>query len=477
MPIVNSRRKTRESSIITGCSLSATFGIASFRAGAWPVNHTGAGLEDPSVSLIMYLVQMVALIALMALDRKMSYARSTVFSIISAAAGVGAAASLLIALFEGPITYVAYAVHACVSAIALLGWGYVLCSLDPRQSAFSIALSFALYGALVLGVSSLPSPWMLTVLVCAYPLTFMCLYAALSEIDYGRERPEEEDGAALKAFPKTLMAVLVLCTIISVFTKAIVPMNEALLASSYQFLWPLVLFVIFLCYCVWLFPMKRTNPQELWPLFIVIILSGLICYAAFAQSNPDFATSFFRATKECLMEFCWIIVAVFAYGRKANPISVFGMFTLIILSGPTFASSVIDFLAPQREAAASVEAVGAATLLSLCLVVAAFVAINASSREKTSGTIPQNQNPEDVEANADPTALLAKLGLTQREIEVASYLLKGYTLPAIAETLQISLDTVRSHTKSIYKKADVHKKQEFISEIEALERTEHDTDR
>lgn len=52
--------------------------------------------------------------------------------------------------------------------------------------------------------------------------------------------------------------------------------------------------------------------------------------------------------------------------------------------------------------------------------------------------------------------------LSQREQEVTDLLLRGNTVPAIARKLFISENTVRGHTKNIYRKLSVHSKQELI---------------
>lgn len=54
-------------------------------------------------------------------------------------------------------------------------------------------------------------------------------------------------------------------------------------------------------------------------------------------------------------------------------------------------------------------------------------------------------------------------GLTPRERELTSYLLQGRTLPYISEKLYISEGTTRTHVQNIYKKINVHSKQELIS--------------
>ena len=56
----------------------------------------------------------------------------------------------------------------------------------------------------------------------------------------------------------------------------------------------------------------------------------------------------------------------------------------------------------------------------------------------------------------------AECGLTVREVEVLQMLVKGRSKSYIAETLFISENTVRSHSKHIYQKLGVHSKQEVL---------------
>ena len=41
---------------------------------------------------------------------------------------------------------------------------------------------------------------------------------------------------------------------------------------------------------------------------------------------------------------------------------------------------------------------------------------------------------------------------THREREVLSYISKGYTNPEIAQTLYLSVDTIKSHKKNLFQK-------------------------
>ena len=55
----------------------------------------------------------------------------------------------------------------------------------------------------------------------------------------------------------------------------------------------------------------------------------------------------------------------------------------------------------------------------------------------------------------------ADYGLSTREAEVAELLARGETVARIAESLFVSENTVRTHSKRIYAKLDVHKKQQL----------------
>jgi DNA-binding NarL/FixJ family response regulator len=54
------------------------------------------------------------------------------------------------------------------------------------------------------------------------------------------------------------------------------------------------------------------------------------------------------------------------------------------------------------------------------------------------------------------------LPLSEREREILQQLAKGYRYKEIADTLSISLDTVRTHLRRIYEKLHVHSRTEAV---------------
>ncbi len=60
---------------------------------------------------------------------------------------------------------------------------------------------------------------------------------------------------------------------------------------------------------------------------------------------------------------------------------------------------------------------------------------------------------------------MAAYGLSEREVEILQYLLEGRTLRAIADKTFLSYNTVKTHVSHIYRKTDVHTRDELIELI------------
>lgn len=85
----------------------------------------------------------------------------------------------------------------------------------------------------------------------------------------------------------------------------------------------------------------------------------------------------------------------------------------------------------------------------------------ATEPTPASGPAPESPTaPSRDEQALDRLALT--YGLTAREAQTASYVSKGYSLEKTAELLGISINTVRTHMRSVYGKLAVHSRQELI---------------
>ena len=60
-------------------------------------------------------------------------------------------------------------------------------------------------------------------------------------------------------------------------------------------------------------------------------------------------------------------------------------------------------------------------------------------------------------------------GLTEREQEVLMLLARGHGRKYVADHLQVSLNTVRSHSRNIYAKLGIHSHPELMALLESTE--------
>lgn len=66
-------------------------------------------------------------------------------------------------------------------------------------------------------------------------------------------------------------------------------------------------------------------------------------------------------------------------------------------------------------------------------------------------------------------ALQEKYGLSSREAEVMELIARGNSVAIISEKLVISENTVRTHSKHIYTKLDIHKRQELLELLDSVD--------
>lgn len=84
-------------------------------------------------------------------------------------------------------------------------------------------------------------------------------------------------------------------------------------------------------------------------------------------------------------------------------------------------------------------------------------------------TLPNGDCAAGVGAQGeDSAAVFARaVGLTARETEILSLLVRGRTLPYIANELFVTTGTVKTHVRHIYEKALVNNRQELLDKVEA----------
>lgn len=147
------------------------------------------------------------------------------------------------------------------------------------------------------------------------------------------------------------------------------------------------------------------------------------------------------------------------------------------------AAAMTDTPSAASEASASVSEEGVegkdAAIADPLLCAANTIGTQAESGDHAQGA-PHSASSGSTAATRDGAAFRDRFskqmaavrefyGLSAREAEVAELIARGNTVAHIAELLFVSENTVRTHSKRIYVKLDVHKRQELIDLVESFE--------
>lgn len=147
------------------------------------------------------------------------------------------------------------------------------------------------------------------------------------------------------------------------------------------------------------------------------------------------------------------------------------------------AADMTDAPSAASEASASVSEEGVegkdAAIADPLLCAADTVGTQAESGDRAQGA-PHSASSGSTAATRDGAAFRDRFskqmaavrefyGLSAREAEVAELIARGNTVAHIAELLFVSENTVRTHSKRIYVKLDIHKRQELIDLVESFE--------
>lgn len=147
------------------------------------------------------------------------------------------------------------------------------------------------------------------------------------------------------------------------------------------------------------------------------------------------------------------------------------------------AAAMTDTPSAASEASASVSEEGVegkdAAIADPLLCAANTIGAQAESGDHAQGA-PHSASSGSTAATREGAAFRDRLskqmaavrefyGLSAREAEVAELIARGNTVAHIAELLFVSENTVRTHSKRIYVKLDIHKRQELIDLVESFE--------
>lgn len=228
---------------------------------------------------------------------------------------------------------------------------------------------------------------------------------------------------------------------------------------------------------------------------LLIMAAGFLA-TTLTSASFFFAYGVFGAAFQCFRALVWMYSADVAERAQVPAFSVFGATqgcaALAVVLGVPIASSLnhaVSLGVAQWSAIASIA--------MFLIFTTAVILVNPKNLETAWGLVLPEKSTLRVADNTktcsahdaktcdasaargqNEEAALASLmetyGLTAREYEVALLLARGRSLPFIQEELHIAQGTAQTHLAHIYRKLDVHSRQEFLDIVESYKNSRSD---
>lgn len=380
------------------------------------------------------------------------------------------------------LSVVAGLLHGFTSAVFYLAWQYIYANEGQALAGiylpFSAVLAFAVCLVLRFCPTVVTSICMVAVLPASAAFT---LWRAACDMD---PFPQRRVGQFLPAVLRDVWKP-VLCAVVVCFVRAVAGHLPALYDSGIVMSMVVGLGGAALAaVAVGLWSSNNLDARGVFQIIVPLICIVLFVPALFGEKWLTLLMGTLMFGANLMLLLTLILCARYAASTQFSPASVY-----LVCAYPvhlaTMLGNMLGFLITGPQAAQVTQGLEVpAACFIVCFVVLVVVSLGKHPRslaEPADDTLLINpvvvEAPAPVEAEppveeelSDSTDNLLRIaeqaGLSTREVEVTELLLKGNTLSAIARKLFISENTTRGHMKRIYRKLDVHSRQELIDLIE-----------
>ena len=415
-----------------------------------------------SESLILRNVGELATLALVIFlqVRRIAFPRKTALW-VSLATGIAAlgtvftsgAASVVLSFFTG-----------CGTAFLLASWCAHFATMDKTRVVLCLLPAVILNALVVFLVSSCHRNILDECSACLFVLSGVCLYATQDFSMLSRHKPADW-AQAKRRIPWPFLAV---CWIgfagICFIHGSMLRMNIPIFSRWYVAIAGSCILVILLV--VQLFSKQSKDASEL---TITIITLEAICLAFLLASGEPSPLSLLivHAVKDSLMTLWVLCIAFIIKENGLSPLLAAAVGSLVCDSYPPSVSSTLFIpVFPAIRVPLLI------VLLSLCVVTIIISFMRHVSHAELATEEPEV--PQQKEASS-PSSRISQLGeeygLSEREIEVLLLSVKGFSIQATAERLQLSPNTVKAHLKHIENKVGVLTKKELIEFVFSQKRS------
>lgn len=451
-----------------GWKALASTGIACPLAWGFIINAIGGA--EPSGQIpwtVSYLVLAVAVIAFAAISRNLpAFFSSPVMEAAEAALGAGGMVFLVLSysvLGSTSLQYVATILCACILGWMYLQWGTFYARLDLRSAVCYLFLA-NIGGSTIKCLSHFVPLWGQCLLGIALPI----LSVVMCRIALANARTEANptvrfESHNMRGLWKVAVAIaafsFVVAFLVGQFSgnQSIIPAVDFLLSRVFE----IVISAIALFIAIGL--NKPFNFSQLWRIALLVLAADLLSQTAFPEVTVLRCVE--SSAWDLIVLFAWLTLSDIAHHSKLPSPWVFGIGWACYT-----APFAIGSIAASAYPTGAIDPVVIVALMFALLLLSTFC---LELRDQDTKWIFAELRGEPVAAPVDYRSIDERCeavgkqhGLTPRELEIMQLLCKGRTKAYIAETLYLTENTVKGHTKHIYSKLDVHSKQELMDMVE-----------
>ena len=452
------------------CRLNiSSIGICCTLAWAFLINAASGATPEGQLSWnISYIILAGAMLAFGYVAHKVpafleSLASECAFAIVGAISAALMFSSLAVpslAVLHGP----AIIVCTCVLGWLYLQWGLYYTRIGTRTAIGCLFVANIAGSVLKCLVHFSPTP-------LAYAITVLLPVASVALARRAiRDTPGTEQAVVrfqshnLRGLWKVAAAVIVLSFVTALLVgrsygnQSAAPADAFVLGRACEVVISLLVFAAI----VWL--NQSLNFAQLWRIILILLAIDVLSQAILPQVTIIRCME--SSAWDLIVLFTWLTVADIARHSEIDS-------PLVFATGWAFYSVSFAIGSIVASAAISVDddfTVAIVLMFALAMVGTFFLEVRDQDTKWIFAELSGEQTaaPEDhpsIDERCD--VIGAQHGLTPRELEVMKLLCKGRTKSYIAETLYLTENTVRSHTKHLYTKLDVHSKQELMDLVGA----------
>lgn len=446
----------------------ASIGICCTLAWAFLIN--AAGGEAPTGQLswqVSYFALAVAMVAFGFIARsKPAFVESPLAGYVAAAVGaVGAAALLFSSVTPAldALEYPATIVCSCVLGWLYLQWGVFYTRVNLRTAIGCLFIGNIAASVLKCAHFS-PFPLMCAITMALPVASVLLCRMALIDAPAGGYAAVRFESHNLRGLWKAAVAAAVLSYVTAFLVGTSFGNQSAaapdvfLLGRAFEVLISGVVLAVVI-------GAKRAfNFAQLWRIVLAVLALDVLSQALLPQVTAIRCVE--SSAWDLLVLFTWLTVVDIARHAKADHNVVIGV------GWAVYAASFAAGSVHSSWFSSGSFGIALTTLLmfALAMVGTFFLEVRDQDTkwifaELSGERVSAPQDHRSIDERCD--AIGAERGLTPRELEVMKMLCKGRTKSYIAETLYLTENTVRSHTKHIYTKLDVHSKQELMDLVGA----------